>query len=41
MPDFWISNGFVMIYDGNMLMRAEHTAHMGEGSKIEDCQSRL
>ena len=35
MPDFWISSGFVVIYDGNTLMRAEHTTRMGKGSKIE------
>ena len=23
MPEFWISNGFVVIYDGNQLMRLE------------------
>lgn len=35
MLDFWISNGFVVVYDGNTLMRVEHT---GEGRKVENRQ---
>ena len=41
MPDFWISNGFVVIYDGKTLMRVEQSARMVEGGKAEERQSGI